>query len=749
MIKTLLVAIAFMATGVSYAQTDTTKVDSAAYWKQFDLKEVNVTAARKLIKQDIDRVTYDVSRDEEAKTNNTLDMLRKVPMVSVDGQDNIRVQGSSNFKIYKNGHPDPSFEGSTVSQVLKAMPANTIKKIEVITEPGAKYDAEGTSMILNIVMKDNAGMSGVSGTVNFASTNRGDIQPGINLTTQTGKLTLSANYNFINIRTKAMENKQTTDFYYKDSGERLLSRQNFKGPVKGHFGNISASYEIDSLNLVSLSGSAFYILPDLLGNVSTTRYDKAGNNIYSFDQVFTTPDYNQYNINGRVDYQHKTHLDGEVLTLSYMGVTTQSDQNTDNTFSNLTNVPFSYTGYSQRQHERFFEHTAQIDYVRPLGKTQKAGIGAKYINRSNKSHTVMDYTNFDSGDMDNRFNHNTQVAAAYAEWMGTFGKLNIRAGLRYEYSHMKATYPNGSGAGADLVSVRQQGFSKNLNDWCPSLNVQYKLDDFNTLTANFSTTINRPGIEYLNPARVETPTTISEGAPGLSSETNRRVSLTFMHVGSKFTYSISPTFTFTNNQIADLQGVQDGKTWTSYGNVNHTRNAYVSAFAQINPWTTGNISVNFDGGYQRYKNHSINLDLGGWYGDYNINFQQCLPWQLVFNAGAGGNFGRQPESVYGLSSTWSYHQFTIMRSFLKDNRLTVMLAAVNPFQSHSAYKNRVVQGDYTGIHRQIESQSHQFLIRVSYRFGSLKARVKTVDRSIENNDVIGGIKQQGGNDGKK
>lgn len=733
-----------MATSVGYAQTDTTKVDSAAYWKQFDLKEVSVTAARKLIKQDIDRVTYDVSRDEEAKTNNTLEMLRKVPMVSVDGQDNIRVQGSSNFKIYKNGHPDPSFEGSTVSQILKAMPANTIKKIEVITEPGAKYDAEGTSMILNIVMKDNAGMSGVAGTLNYAVTNRGDMQPGANITTQTGKLTLSVNYGYANLTKKGMDSKQSTDYYYKDSGERLLTRQNYKGPVKVHFGSVSASYEIDSLNLVSLSGNAFYVLPDLLGNANTTRYDKDGSTLYSFDQTFTTPDYNQYNFNGRVDFQHKTHLDGEVLTLSYMGVTTQSDQNTDQTFSNLTNVPFSYTGYQQRQHERFFEHTAQIDYVRPLGKVHKAGIGAKYINRSNKSHTVMDYTDFDSGDMDSRFNHNTQVAAAYAEWMATLGKWSLRAGLRYEYSHMKATYPDES------VAVSHQGFSKNLNDWCPSANVQYKFDDFNTLTANFSTTINRPGIEYLNPARVETPTSISEGAPGLSSETNRRVSLTFMHVGRKFTYNISPTLAFTNNQIAAMQGVQDGKTWTSYGNVNHMRNAYISSFAQINPWSTGNFSVNFTGGYQRYKNPNINLDLSGWNGYYSVNYQQRLPWQLVFNAGVGGNFGRRPESVYGYGSNWSYHQFVIMRSFLKEGRLTVMLAAVNPFESHSVYKNRIVQGDYTGLTRTIQGQSHQFGLRVSYRFGSLKARVKTVDRSINNDDVIGGIQQKGGDSaGKK
>lgn len=734
--RTLLMAcMAIVLATPTQAQqpADTTATDSAQYWKQFELDEVQITAARKLVKQDIDKLTYDVAHDEEAKTNNTLEMLRKVPMVTVDGQDNIRVKGSSSFKIYKNGHPDPSFEGSTVSQILKAIPASAIKKIEVITDPGAKYDAEGTTTILNIVMKDNAGMKGVAGSVNSAVSSKGGIDAGGSLTTQTGKLTMSVNYGYFYRPKKQQKGSTMSETTYGDSGERQVSHSNQSGRMNFHYGNISASYEIDSLNLLSLSAGGYYYNLDIGVNSSEARYGRDGNTLYSFDQTVGMPLYDYYNINGRLDYQHKTHLDGEVLTLSYMGSTTRQNQNTDISFGNMVNVPFSYSGYEQRQREKFFEHTAQVDYVRPLGKHNKVEVGAKYINRSNKSNTTMDYNDEATEDMHSRFNHNTQVAAAYAEWMASVGKWSLRAGLRYEYSHMKATYPDGSAT----------GFSKNLNDWCPSASVQYKMDDANTLMLKYSTSINRPGISYLNPARVETPTSISEGAPGLNSARYQQIGLTYMHVGSKLTFNISPSFSFSNNQISELQGVVDGKTWTSYGNVNHPRSFYTSAYVQFNPSEAINISVNTNVAYNRYKNPNIDLKLDGWSGFFSTNYQQKLPWHLVFNAGLGCSYGREPYSVYSIGGNWWYNYFSLQRSFLKDDRLTVRISANNPFETHSVYKSRTVQGEYTG-HSRSWQERRQFGIHISYRFGSLKASVKTADHTISNDDVVGGIKQGGG-----
>lgn len=753
----LMAAITTQAQAVDTMSTaqDSLQTDSAAYWnrwsnesrqarldgrvateegvaKQMELGEVSVTATRRLVKNDIDKLTYDMAHDDEAKTKNTLDMLRKVPMVTVDGEDNIRVRGSSSFKIYKNGHPDPSLQGDNVSRLLKAIPANTIKRVEVITNPGAKYDAEGTTSILNIVTKDNANMQGVAGTVSMGANSKGDFQPNANITAQAGKLTMNLNYAFASMGKRSTESDGYSETTYKVGGDRLTASSHNEGPVKVHFGNLSASYEIDSLNFISLSGGGYFVRPDMDITQHTAHFDDTGSLDYGYAETTSLPKYNMYNFNGRMDFQHKTRLDGEVLTLSYMGVTTKQDQNTDHAFSDMSGVPFSYTGYEQRQHEKFFEHTAQVDYVRPFAKKHKLELGAKYINRSNKSNTTMDYEGDATADVNSRFKHTTQVAAAYAEWMATLGKWSLRAGLRYEYSHMRASYPDGS----------DTSFSKDLSDWCPSASVQYKFNALNTLSANYSTTINRPGIMFLNPARIETPTSIAEGAPGLNSARSQQVGLTFMHIGQKLTFNINPTFSFSNNQIAVVQGERNGKTWTSYGNVNHERRFYTSAFVQLNPWAKGSFSVNLGGGYQYYKAPNIGLDLSGWHGDYNVNYQQRLPWRLMFNAGVGGNFGREPGSVYGLDGKWTYHYFSLQRSFLKEDRLTVTLSTMSPFEHHSVYSARTVQGDYTGLMRSVRN-NQRVGINVAWRFGSLRARVKTVDRSIQNDDMVGGIRSQG------
>ena len=192
----LLLLVTFSIATIGLAQTDSTKVkNDSVTWNQ-SLNDVTVTAQRQLIKQDIDRVGYDVQADEESKTLTVLDMLRKVPMVTVDGEDNIKVKGNSSFKIYKNGHLDPSLT-QNAKEILKSMPASMVKRIEVITDPGAREDAEGVNAILNIVMMDGRSFNGVTGGVNFSYDTTKAPSINGNMTTQFGKaiFSIDAGYN--------------------------------------------------------------------------------------------------------------------------------------------------------------------------------------------------------------------------------------------------------------------------------------------------------------------------------------------------------------------------------------------------------------------------------------------------------------------------------------------------------------------------------------------------------------------------
>lgn len=158
------------------------------------LGEVTVTAQKPLVKAEIDKLTYSLEDDPEAQTNNTLEMLRKVPMVTVDGDDQIQLKGSTNFKIYMNGKPS-NLLSNNPAEVLKSMPANSVKNIEVITDPGAKYDAEGIGGIINIITTKNA-LQGYTGTVRVNGSSLGRVGGGGYISLKAGKFGLTANYNY-------------------------------------------------------------------------------------------------------------------------------------------------------------------------------------------------------------------------------------------------------------------------------------------------------------------------------------------------------------------------------------------------------------------------------------------------------------------------------------------------------------------------------------------------------------------------
>ena len=130
------------------------------------LGEVTVTAAKPLVSREIDRIAYDVQGDIESKTTTLDETLKKVPLVTVEPDGTIKVKGSSNFKIYKNGRPNNSFTNNA-KEIFKAIPASMIKKIEVITDPGAREDAEGVGAILNIVTEQSTSIKGVLGNEGF------------------------------------------------------------------------------------------------------------------------------------------------------------------------------------------------------------------------------------------------------------------------------------------------------------------------------------------------------------------------------------------------------------------------------------------------------------------------------------------------------------------------------------------------------------------------------------------------------
>ena len=722
--KTLLSIVVCFTMTTLYAQ----KTEPADTLKGQTLDEVVVAQRRKLIKNDIDKLTYDVQHDKTAQTKTTLEILKKIPLVTVDGQENIRVQGSTSFKVYKNGHPDPSLSGQNLKDILKAIPASTIKRIEVITDPGAKYDAEGTTAILNIVMMSSSKLQGVSGNVNSKIDSYGSVRLGTYLTTKVGKLTTTVNYNYANQNKKQTENYREEAYNYVKTGEQKREYGTNSTAATIHFGNISASYEIDSLNLLTASTNFFGYKADANAQNTNERWDKNSQLIYKFDNNMTTPGYSHLNIGGRLDYQHKTHLDGEILTLSYMLAATRQHTIFRQMYNNMVNFPVNYTSYDQNTRERFTEHTFQIDYVRPIGKYHKIESGTKYILRYNNSTSLMDYQGT-TPDMESKFKHNAQVAAAYLSYIFTAGKWAARAGLRYEFTRMKASYPDGSNA----------DYHANLNDWVPSASLQYKISDGQTLKFSYNTSINRPGIGYLNPAIISTPTAVSFGNANLGSSRNQKLQLEYMLVTSKLTLQLSPYYSFTNNGIGRILYEQNRKDVSTFQNILKSKIFGISSYTAWTPFTGTSFTLNASMRYARITLPTPYIKNSGCGGGIYFDWEQKIPWKLTLTTSLGGEYGNRVYNPYAIEGHWFYYNFTLTRRFLKD-KLTVSLSAESPFVKERSTTYRIVQGDYTGYERAV-MKPQCFKIGLSWKFGKLRASVKKAARSIENDDLVGSNKK--------
>ncbi len=695
------------------------------------LSEVEVVAQRPLVSREIDRIGYDVQADEDSKTSTVIEMLRKVPMVNVDGENQITVRGSSNFKIYKNGRPNNTFTNNP-KEVLSSIPASMIKRIEVITEPGAKYDAEGVGAIINIVTVENTVVKGVMGNIGVSSSTTSPIpKPNVWLSSQIDKVTFSLNAAYNHMSSEETKNSSETIYKYKESGTELYGTSKGTNPGGLMWLSTEASYELDSLNLFTAEFGGYYYDVNAKGTQTMQMSDVLGNRMYYYASDYNYPSYRYFDFSGNLNYQRLTRRKGEAITLSYMLSTTNQAREQHISYYDMVNAPMNYTENISNFDLNFVEHTFQADWTRPLNKTNTLDVGAKYILRDNNSKTNQEYVGVSSIHSD--FSHITNVAALYADYRLNIGKWGARAGMRYEYSHLKAEYKDGS----------NPDFSRNLNDWVPSASLSWRPDVTNSFTLNYATRINRPGISYLNPAVEESPIQTSQGNPDLSSARHNSVKLSYMFIKPKLNFNVSAGYEFSDNVITSYNYVKDNHIYSTYGNIGDRRSFTLSGYMQwtITPKTS--LMMNVNASHNSYENNAIGASLARWTVQGYSQFTQQLPWKLRLTA-----------SVYGVngfvSDAYSYgeitkgalrHSLSLRRSFLKEDRLSVTLTVNNPFYNKGEYCSYIVNGDYEGLARNKMYNYRNASIQISYRFGSLNAQVKKTAKSIENDDLIGRKKE--------
>jgi len=696
------------------------------------LNEVTVTAARPLMKQEVDRISYDVLADPESKALSALDMMRKVPMLSVDADDKIQLKGSGNYKILINGK-ESALMARNPSDVLKAMPATNIERIEVITTPPAKYDAEGLAGIINIITKKN-GDQGYNGSLN--SRINSVFGPAINLngTVKQGKFGLSL-FGGIGSNGHNSNPFSTSQTLF---AQNTTIQQDGENTFGGHFkyANAELSYEIDSLNLITGSYQMFQGDFDQSSTQLSAQTNSAGALMQGYN--LASDGYNHdRGMDLSVNYQlgFKGHKD-ELLTLSYKYSYGPGRTFADNIFSNRVN----YADAQQPNFRQFNEagnreHTFQLDYAYPIKKVSIEA-GAKAILRNN-------FSDFRREDFDpvsseyvvntgqtNVFNYHQDVYSFYNSYQLKFTKFTAKFGARLERTQVNADF---SGTPLD----------KGYNNLIPSISVQRSFSK-SSVSLGFTQRIQRPGIFQLNPfIDRSNPKFINTGNPDLRPELNNTFELTYSNF-SKGSINASLSYAFSNNAIQNVTSIDienagsahpDTVTTTTYQNLGSNRT----------------LGLNLNSNYQLSKRLSFSLNArishvwlkGTYNGQFykndgftgNVFTNLGYKWESGYRFGIDAGYFSSNVMLQGKNGSGIFSSYVLGKEFFKKT-LTISAVANNPYAKFRTFKSYTTTPDFEQSSF-FSNRYRSFAIRLNYKFGKLSANIKKNQRGINNDDTQG------------
>jgi hypothetical protein len=688
------------------------------------LEEIVVTGKRPIIEANGEKVVYNIDEDPAAQTNTVLEMLRKVPLVTVDGQDNIRVNGQQNFKIYINGKPDPMMEGNA-STILKNLPASSIKKIEVITEPGAKYDAEGVGGILNIVTIGKSAPEGYLATVDLSLTQE-RLGGGVYARTKVNKVTASMNIRYMNgeiiplPHNSFYSERETTD-NIQTQDSKLTQKNNFV------FGNLQMSWEPDTLNLITVGANIIRVNGKQKSVTNTQEYISNNELNWSNTQHLKT-DFIWGEFSANVNYQHNFRTPEHNIVASYQYAHGTETSNIWQQYENFYNYSLEYPYIKQETSNPTNEHTLQLDYTLPIKSFSTLEIGAKSVFRRNYGNGY----NYQGDSFDNMIPTNSDdinmdqyqdVVAVYGSYSAHWKSWSAKAGVRYEYTHMGVKFHTGD----------YNNYSSNLNDIVPNGAISYNITPMQSLRLSYQMRIRRPSISELNPYAQEImPGYVQLGNPDLTSEKTHNTTLTYSNFGGAVGGNIQASYMTSSNDIGSTYYVKDNIYYTSYGNVGHNQTFSLSGYLSVRFNSKINLSLNGSVSYERYSFAQQNLYNHGWSDYIGANFSYTMPWKIEMNA-YGGASSRNID-LQSWNSGWRYYGLAFSRKFLKDERLKISVSGMNIFTVSKKYRNHS-WGDNFDYKCKINVKNWSVGLSVSYTLGSMKADVKQTSNVISNDDV--------------
>ncbi|MCC8425692.1 outer membrane beta-barrel family protein [Mucilaginibacter sp. UR6-11] len=674
------------------------------------LKEVTITGTAALVENRIDKIVYNAEKDLTSQGGSATDILQKVPLVSVDINGNVSLRGDGNVRVLINGRPSGATSAS-LADVLKGIPADQIKSIEVITSPSAKYDAEGSAGIINIITKQK-NISGISGS----------ISGGVGTRQNNGNMNLNYNKNRFNLTINAGGNAswpQLSNTYFSQKIDRdtVHTFTETKGTtrVSRHavIGSVSAGYEFNAFNSLNTS-----IRLNQIEFNTTTNSQTAAAKSYSLNSVGHAVPASGFDWN--IDYVHKFKKEGEELDLSTQWSHSIGTTEFTNTYSAVfKNLKNNIDGTNN-------EYTVQADYTLPINKVFKLESGGKYIirriNTNNDLYSPVG-NDFVFNDLtSSTYGYNQNVTAAYSVFTITLPKgYSVLAGLRDEYTTI-------TGNPHSLVQAVTP-FTQDYNTLIPSLTFQKKISTTQTIKLGYSKRITRPSLQFLNPYIDSTNVqSLKVGNPRLNPEISQTIELGYnTYIGSSI-INLSAYYKHTSGLIEGIatpisvvvNGVAQGGTITTYQNIGNNNSLGGSFFGSITPFKALTIMGNINAyTYKPDPSGVFNLaqSQNGTYMQYQgfLRATLTLPKDIVAESFAFGSSSRR--TIQGSNPSFSIFGVGVKKQF--DNKKYALgLNAIQPFSTYKNFDSNISSPGFTQTSK-FQLPFRSFGLTFSYNFGKM------------------------------